>query len=150
MKTFVLWCLSGILIFSANSLSANPFIHRDGKLLEDSTGKTIKLKGVNLGGWLLWEGWIWGGGFTKQGKILEQMEILTGKSNTDEFRDNVYRNFISEEDIRQVSQMGLNVVRVPFNNRIFDTLSSNAIGWQILDSLLGWCKKYHVYAVLDM
>jgi endoglucanase len=137
-------------LFIINSLSANPFVHRDGKLLKDSTNAAIKLKGVNLGGWLLWEGWIWGGKLKSQSTIYSGIESTTSKKDADAFRDYVYKNFINEGDIQKISQLGLNVVRVPFNHRIFDTASCNAIGWQVMDSLLKWCAKYHVYAVLDM
>jgi endoglucanase len=155
MKTFSLSFpiaigICGILLFSGNNLSANPFIHRDGKLLKDAQEKQISLKGVNLGGWLLWEGWIWGGKLKSQSTIYSGIESTVGSVEAAKFRDDVYKNFINENDIKQISEMGLNVVRVPFNNRIFDTASCHAIGWQVLDSLLKWCGKYHVYAVLDM
>ena len=32
-----------------------------GRALADGSGRPLSLDGVNLGGWLLWEGWIWGG-----------------------------------------------------------------------------------------
>lgn len=142
--------LSPVLFLVFVQLHATGFIHRDGNGLRDSANTVVKLNGVNLGGWLLWEGWIWGGKFTAQSTILQNMTSVVGQQETNNFRDRVYRNFIGEDDIKAISKAGLNVVRVPFNNRIFDTASCNAIGWQILDSLLGWCAKYHVYAVLDM
>ncbi|HEU4716575.1 MAG TPA: cellulase family glycosylhydrolase [Bacteroidia bacterium] len=143
---------NGILLFFLllSICSDAAFIHRDGKLLRDKSNDPVLLRGVNLGGWLLWEGWIWGGKFTAQSAIQKNISAAAGEKNAADFRDYVYRNFIGEADIRAISEMGLNVVRVPFNNRIFDTAQCNAIGWQVLDSLLSWCAKYHVYAVLDM
>ncbi|HTL82111.1 MAG TPA: cellulase family glycosylhydrolase [Bacteroidia bacterium] len=138
------------LVFIGVNAFAGNFIRRDGAVLFDSTGKQAKLNGVNLGGWLLWEGWIWGGSFTKESKILSNMQTLVGEAETDSFRLNIYRNFISENDIKQVSEMGLNVVRVPFNHRIFDPIGGKVYGWEILDNVIAWCKKYHVYVVLDM
>jgi endoglucanase len=140
-----------LFLFSlAISSNARSFVHRDGKTIIDTTGKVVKLKGVNLGGWLLWEGWIWGGKFKSQSTIFSNIENVSGKGEAAKFRDDVYRNFIGEADIKQIASLGMNVVRVPFNNRIFDTVSCNAIGWQVLDSLLKWCGKYGVYAILDM
>jgi hypothetical protein len=147
MKKYFTFLFFFLLAFHLNAKS---FVHRDGKALVDSTGKSIQLQGVNLGGWLLWEGWIWGGKFKSQSTIFSSIESVIGKDSAAKFRDYVYRNYISEEDIKEISRQGFNVVRVPFNNRIFDTVSCNAIGWEILDSLLKWCGKYHVYAVLDM
>lgn len=126
------------------------FISRDGQTITDSTGKAIQLKGVNLGGWLLWEGWIWGGSFDKESTIAQNMTTLAGKAQFDSLQADVYRNFIGEADIRAISELGFNVVRVPFNSKIFKENYAPVSGWQILDSLLKWCEKYHVYAVLDM
>ncbi len=150
MKKISLLCLLFSSFLFSNFLTANPFIHRDGKLLRDANNASIKLKGVNLGGWLLWEGWIWGGKLKSQSVMHSGIESTVGKKEADEFRNYVYRNFINEGDIQKISQLGFNVVRVPFNHRIFDTAVCGAIGWEVMDSLLKWCAKYKVYAVLDM
>lgn len=148
MRKYILLFLL-FLLFSKQNFAAG-YIHRDGRNLLDASGKTVKLNGVNLGGWLLWEGWIWGGKFTAQSTIFSNMANAAGAKEASAFRDDVYLHFIGENDIRKISELGMNVVRVPFNNRIFDTVSCHAIGWQVLDSVLSWCAKYKVYAVLDM
>jgi endoglucanase len=127
------------------------FIHRDGKTLVDSTGKEIKLRGVNLGGWLLWEEWIWGGGFHSQTSILKDLKSIAGEEETNKFEEGIYQNFITEADIKQIAVAKFNVVRIPFNHRILGSdPTTNKIGWKILDNVVGWCKKYGVYAVIDM
>lgn len=147
MKKFavIVVCLCGFI-----SARAGSFISRDGQTITDSAGKSIQLKGVNLGGWLLWEGWIWGGGFTKEGTLATNLNSLAGAEQYRAFHEDIYRNFINESDIKAISELGFNVVRVPINHRIFDTVYSPVNGWQLLDSLLGWCEKYKVYAILDM
>ncbi len=141
---------SFFILLSFAELRAASFVSRDGQAIIDSTGKSIQLKGVNLGGWLLWEGWIWGGGFTKEGDIAKNLEVISGKNEYKAFQNDIYTKFIQESDIKAISNLGFNVVRIPFNQRIFDSTYCGAIGWSILDSLLGWCKKYQVYAILDM
>ncbi len=130
------------------------FIHRDGKCLKDSNNTIVKLRGVNLGGWLLWEGWIWGDGFKSQTKIIESLKQIAGEAEVNKFRNSINHNFISGDDIRQLALSKFNVVRVPFNYRLFmsakDSISNTAIGWNILDSLVSWCKKYGIYIILDM
>jgi hypothetical protein len=151
MKKYFFLFILGLL--SINS-SAAKFIYQDGDVIRDSTGKTVKLNGVNLGGWLLWEGWIWGGGFTKEGKIMENMEKLAGREAADSFRLSIYNDFITEADIKAISEMGLNVVRIPINHKAleqsFPAANGKVRGWEILDKVISWCKKYHVYVVLDM
>jgi len=146
-RSAVLICF---LFLNAFALQAGSFISRDGQTITDSTGKVIQLKGVNLGGWLLWEGWIWGGSFTKESDIGKNLTTIAGKHEFDAFHKDVYQNFINESDIKAISELGFNVVRVPFNNRLFDSAYSQVNGWQLMDSLLHWCEKYHVYAILDM
>ncbi|MBI3512032.1 MAG: cellulase family glycosylhydrolase [Bacteroidetes bacterium] len=138
-----------LLLLAKNSF-AGKFVYQDGDMIRDSTGKAFQLNGVNLGGWLLWEGWIWGGGFTKESTLNENFETIAGKTEADSFRLSMYRNFITEDDIHRISLLGLNVVRIPFNHRIFEPINGKIYGWEILDRLLGWCRKYHVYAILDM
>ena len=64
---------------------ANPpvpagFVHQSGTRLLDGAGKPIRLRGVNLGGWLLWEGWLWGQGFDYIGEsaMMRNLASLVG------------------------------------------------------------------------
>lgn len=145
-KIFLLIVIAGAALHA----HASAFISRNGQTIEDSTGKSIQLKGVNLGGWLLWEGWIWGGGFTKESDIAKNLKTIAGNEEYTAFHNDIYHHFIGEADIRAISELGMNVVRVPFNHRIFDSTYAGGQGFTILDSLLKWCEKYHVYAILDM
>ncbi|GAB4140527.1 MAG: hypothetical protein Fur0041_15690 [Bacteroidia bacterium] len=137
-------------LLSLNSLNAASFVYQDGRVIKDSTGKEIKLKGVNIGGWLLWEGWIWGGGLTRESKIAEGLEKIGGTAEFKAFRKDIYKNYFSEADVKAISEAGMNVIRIPFNHRIFDPAYCEPGGFTVLDSVLFWCKKYGVYAVLDL
>jgi hypothetical protein len=153
MKTKSLLFIFSFLILA--NLHANNFIHADGDVIKDGDGKVIRLNGINLGGWLLWEGWIWGGGFTRETKIKENLSLVAGKAATDSFCISIYKNFITEADIRSISEMGANAVRIPFNSDIFQdnfykSANGKPLGWEILDNVISWCKKYHVYAIIDM
>jgi endoglucanase len=150
---FVLIFLSTLLLFT-HITNANNFVHREGMLLKDSTGQTIQLRGVNLGGWLLWEGWMWGDGFKSQSKLMKRFIELAGQEKAEQFRDSVFQNLMSEDDLMEIAKEGFNIVRIPFNHRLFtfrnDSISENSPGWKIFDRIIGWCRKYKVYAVIDM
>ncbi len=150
-KIFVFIFIFFLLSFS---VQANNFIHREGMLLKDSTGQTLQLRGVNLGGWLLWEGWMWGDGFKSQSKLMKRFTELAGKEQAEAFRDSVTMQLMSELDIREIAAAGFNVVRIPFNYRLFtfhgSNIEENSIGWKILDKVIGWCRNQGVYAVIDM
>jgi len=58
------------------------FVHRQNQQILNGQNTVIKLDGVNLGGWLMWEGWIWGGGFTAEKDINTNMQSIIGSTAT--------------------------------------------------------------------
>lgn len=136
------------IIFSATA--GNNFVHRDGQILRDSAGNELRLRGVNLGGWLLWESWIWGGKFTAESTLADNLATLVGADTVAAFRKFIYDEYINAKDIKAIGDAGFNVVRVPLNHRLFDSTATGVIGWRILDTLLGRCERAHVYVVLDL
>jgi hypothetical protein len=134
---------------------AAAYVHRVGLGLADENGRALTLRGTNLGGWLLWEGWIWGAkldlldmGRQSQSSIEERLAEAAGADAMCHFRDEVRSRFVTDDDIAAIASAGLNVVRVPLNHRDFACASSP--GWAALDRLLGWCEARHVYAVLEL
>jgi ribosomal protein L7/L12 len=123
----------------------NPMLHQQGTRIVDEHGREVHLRGVNLGGWLFWEGWIFGKGIlTSQTTILTRLEKAVGAQQTEEFRAAIYENFITEADIQRITRAGFNCVRVPLHRDLF-----NDRGWKLLDRLLGRCERHQVYVVLD-
>lgn len=135
------------------SLVSNPMIHAEGTRLVDGSGEPIKLRGVLLEGWLMWNGTLWGAGLTSETKIHDRIEGLVGAEEAARFETAVYDTFISERDIEMIAELGLNVVRVPINHTVLESggkVDSSAPGWFYLDRLLDWCENHQVYVVLDL
>jgi endoglucanase len=132
------------------------FVHQSGTQLLDENGRPIRLKGVDLGGWLSWEGWIWGQGFDYIGQtaMMNNLSSLVGQTKADQFREDVRNNYIREQDIQALASYGLNVVRVPFNYKLLEQQTApyaiRTEGWTVLDNVITWAKKYHVHVVIDM
>ena len=130
------------------------FVHRQNQQILNGQNNVIKLDGVNLGSWLMWEGWIWGGGFTAEKDINSNMQSIIGSTPTTAFKDSIYKNYITRADIQKISQECFNVVRIPFNHTLleddFTPYVYKPAGWAVLDSVLNWCENYNVYAVLDL
>lgn len=120
----------------------------------DDRGNRVELRGVDLGGWLLWEGWIFGGGYTGESAMMSRLASLIGAPAAQQFHTDVQNVMIQEADIADIAKLGFNVVRVPFNYRLLEDPTApgvyKASGWAILDNLVHWGQKYHVYVVLDM
>ena len=130
-------------------------MHRLGLDVFDEGGKPLRLRGVDLGGWLLWEGWIWGGGINllhfwsqSQSSIEEKLTEAAGADAMCTFRAGVRDRFIGEADIAAIADAGFNVVRVPLNHR--DFACDGSPGWALVDRLLDWCETHGVYAVLEL
>ena len=122
-------------------------LHQQGTTIVDEHGTEVHLRGVNLGGWLVWEGWIFGNGvLTSETIILTRLEKAVGVQEAEEFRCQVLYNFITEADIQKIAQAGFNCVRVPLHHRLFDGDS----GWKLLDRMLVWCEKHKVYVILEL
>jgi aryl-phospho-beta-D-glucosidase BglC (GH1 family) len=152
---FLIAFLCSILTVNAQDVWDNTsFVHRQNQQILSGQNNVIKLDGVNLGAWLNWEGWMWGGGFIPEKELSINMQSLTGTDVFNSFRDSVYKNFITKADIKKISLLGFNVVRIPFNHTILEEDTNPFVykesGWKILDSVLKWCEDYNVYAVLDL
>ncbi len=128
--------------------------------LENGEGRSIVLKGVNLGGWLLQESWMCA--VVGSESNAETLRTLKERGFTDEQIKTLYesyiKNFITEKDIKAIADMGLNCIRVPFWYRNFmkgdctfySENSDDNFGFQILDSVISWARKYKIYVILDM
>ncbi len=117
---------------------------KNGKIIDELTQSEVKLNGVNLGGWLMMEGYILGGRNIPESEFKKRFEKLNGKKALYEFEKSFRENFITEEDIKYIKRLGFNCVRVPFHWKV----AEKEIFW--LEKVVEWCKKYKVYCILDM
>jgi endoglucanase len=131
-----------------------PFIHRYGREIRDENGDPLVLRGVNLGGWLNWEGWIFGGGFDSETTILNALESAVGEAETNAFQKAVYEQYITEADFREIAALGFNVVRIPFNHRLLEEDESPYVykqsGWEMLDRVIDLAERHNLYVVLTL
>lgn len=143
------------------SYAQKGFVHVFNQSLVDSNKNEVKLHSVNLGGWLLWEGWIWGAGkgwifngFISQSTILKRIENRTSKSFAIAFQDSVHNKFITEEDFQALSSFGFNSIRLPINYRLLQThenVSKTGFNnFNVLDNIIALCEKYKIYAILEL
>jgi endoglucanase len=132
------------------------FVHQSGTRLLDGAGRPLRLRGVNLGGWLIWEGWLWGQGFDYIGEsaMMSNLTSLVGSARAEQFRSDIRANFITAADFEAMAAYRLNVARVPFNYRLLEDDSRpftyKASGWETLDRTVRAAKAHGVYLVLDM
>ena len=83
------------------------FVHQSGTRLLDGAGKPLRLRGVNLGGWLLWEGWLWGQGFDYIGEsaMMRNLASLVGATQAEQFRTDIRANYVTAADFKAMSRL---------------------------------------------
>lgn len=132
------------------------FLHTVGYDIINEAGEKVFLKGVGLGNWLLPEGYMWKFGALgdRPRKIEKVVSDLIGAEKATAFWKTFRQNYITEADIRQIAALGFNSVRPALNSRLFLSEDENPVfldeGFQLLDSLISWCKKYRLYVIIDM
>ena len=92
---------------------------KNGKII-NRNGKDVSLRGVNLGGWLMMEGYILYGRNIPERVFRYSMEKAYGKKGLLSFTNAFRNSFIREDDFRRISGFGFNCVRIPFNYRLIE------------------------------
>jgi len=133
----------------------NPMVHQEGTTLVGPDGQPLRLRGVNLGGWLLWEGWEYGKGWAvTETEMRKRLTDLAGADAALEFERGMQSNFITEADIQAIARLGFNSVRLPFNAKLLEDEEHPFVyrpeGWAVLDRALAWCEQHGVYVILDL
>ncbi|KAJ3335714.1 exo-1,3-beta-glucanase, partial [Gonapodya sp. JEL0774] len=116
------------------------------------------IRGVNIGGWIVVEAYINPKLFTLPNgtRVRDEWTLCSvlGKEASTALFENHYNTFITEDDIRQISDAGLNLIRIPVNYWAINAVSSEPypenIGWKYVDRVLGWARKYGLNVKFDL
>jgi hypothetical protein len=114
--------------------------------------KKVRLRGVNLGGWLMMEGYILHSLNRPVRVLKESLTKSWGPRGCHEWEVAFRENFITEEDFRRISDLGWNCVRVPFHYGLIETkpYCYDAQGVAVLDRVIAWAKRFRVWVILDL
>jgi hypothetical protein len=131
------------------------FVTTRGRDFVAPDGRPLALRGINLGNWLLPEGYMFKFKAANSPRRIEEVVgQLVGEQEARRFWRAFRDAYVTREDIRFVKQSGFNSVRVPFNYRLFVTDGEprrlEGPGYELLDRVVGWCAAERLYVVLDM
>lgn len=138
----------------------------------DTNGNEIILKGLNLGGWGLQEGYILNPAGSSDVKTQWQMKKqYYNEGQTDSQVETFYKswrdNFVTKSDIDYIASLGFNAIRLPLHYELFLTSSQRSIRNSVihdtnnygnyLNSLKNWCNANQIatdqsidgYATID-
>jgi len=110
------------------------------------------IRGVNLGSWLLMEGYILGGANIAESNFKQRFIKTYGRNELEKFEYLFRDNFITENDFKKISSFGANAVRVPFNYRLIERkpYSYSEEGFSYLEKAFTWAQKYNLGVILDL
>ncbi len=155
MKTLFLVLLT-ICCLSAAVAQPNKYVGTKGATITAPDGAPFYIKGINLGNWLVPEGYMFGFTNTASARLInEALSELIGPAATDAFWKRYLQAYITKDDIHYIKSLGMNSIRVPFNYRLFapehymGAADSNH-GFRLLDTLVSWCRAEKLYILLDM
>lgn len=131
------------------------FVTTRGKEFIEPNGRPILLRGINLGNWLMPEGYMFKFKSANSPRLIQTViNQLVGEDEARRFWKSYRDSYITAEDIKFIKQSGFNSVRIPFNYRLFVTDGEiqrlEGPGYALLDRAVGWCKREGLYVVLDM
>lgn len=110
-----------------------------------------KIKGVNLGNWLVLEKWMSPALF--DGTTAEDEYYLPTQLSRDayEARIKIHRSeYISERDFATIARIGLNTVRIPIPYFIFGDRAPFIGCIEELDKAFNWAEKYGLKILVDL
>ena len=142
-----------IHILLSSFVFCSGFLKTQGRIIVDENDEKIIFKGFGLGGWVVLEGYMWNyPGFGSTTTMENAVEDLIGQDKKDEFFSLYRANYITEKDIKFLSQNGFNALRIPLHYKHFSPSFNEFIndGFELLDPIINACRNNNMYVILDM
>lgn len=107
-----------------------------------------RLRGVNLGGWLVVEKWLTESLFAGTDAHDEHglMKTAGAKAKIECHR----RTFITEKDFAWLKANGINAVRIPVGYWLFESQDGHISAIEYLDQAMKWAEKYELKVLIDV
>lgn len=127
----IIYLLFLIIIFSCDSSQSQEVIdpklesglRASGKKIVNAENQEVLLRGVNVGQWLIMEGFMSGSNGSMSQSALKRKLYASGKSRAqiEAYFDQYRANFISKSDIDFIASKGYNCIRIPLHYELFLT-----------------------------
>lgn len=128
------------------------FLKTENSKIVDATGQPVTLRGVNLGGWLMMEGYFLHSLNIPESHFKKDFAKKLGPEALKDFEKSFRSCFIDQDDINHIAQMGFNCIRVPFHYKLIEPkagqFSADGVGW--LDRVIKWARQAKLWVILDL
>ena len=156
-KLFRLFVIGVFLLISNSSyaqyLRRNPVAPYN---VIDGAGNPVVLRGVNLGNWMVFEGYLFdhngNSNFDAHTEVENSIKSMVGSpANYATFLESWMNNFVTKADIVDLKNQGFNHVRLPVHFKQFYSGGSYLnSGFRYIDSVLNWCAANQMYVIIDL
>lgn len=135
------------------------YIRRKGKTIVNTYNQEFLLKGVGIGGWLFFEGYMFKSTpeIDRQWKFEAFLDSAVGIEERISFLQKFKKVFFTEADINMIKSQGFNSIRVPLDYQfLFEASDTNVPldkiqeNWCFLDEVIRLCKRHDLYVILDL
>jgi len=104
------------------------------------------LKGINIGGWLMMEGYLLGGRNIPEHVFKGWIAKRYGKAAVPEFSGKFRHAYFNASDVKRIKDLGFNCARLPFNYRLLKEKG----GLSFLKKTVKEFANQRIYVILDM
>jgi hypothetical protein len=155
MKKAWLALTGAIWLAAAAGASGQGFVSARGTQIVDGAGRPLLLRGINLGNWLVPEGYMLQFKTANSPRLIDEVaNELLGPEEARAFWVRYQDSFVTRDDIVFIHKLGFNSVRAPFHHRWFGaeaTADGRAgRGFELLDRVIRWCKEEGLLVLLDL
>jgi len=118
-----------------------------------------KIRGVNLGGWLVLEPWITPSLFEQfdESKMISDQWMFCeelGRKECWRQLEKHYQTWVTESDLQFLAESGINHVRIPVGYWMFGDIREGEpwVNGELpyLERAIRWCQKHNLHVVLDL
>jgi hypothetical protein len=131
MPRFFPLLLSTLLLSAAAHAQTQraPLLRASGPNIVDAQNHAVLLQGMNLGGWLLQEGYMMKPGYGGTQGAVKKVLYQAGLSDAavEKFYQQWRENFITKADIDYIAAQGFNCIRLPLHYDLFLTPAQRAV-----------------------
>ena len=160
-RALALGLTAALLVASPVAAQAPFYLHADKGRIVDESGRSIILRGMGLGGWMLQEGYMLQLGELGQEHVIRRrIADLIGPEREARVHRAWLDNQTTKADIDAMAGWGFNSVRLPMHYALLtraveDEPTPGVDSWKEdgfarIDQLLAWSKANGLYLILDL